>query len=54
MVPAAEYAKLLIKKLKRLISENLPPEDPYSCVGAPLKPRRPNLRAGAAAERPAE
>ncbi len=54
MVPAEEYAKLLIKKLKRLISGNLPPEDPYSYVGAPLKPRRPTLSAGAAAEPPAE
>jgi hypothetical protein len=54
MVPADEYVKLLIEKLKRVISGNQPPEDPYSYVGAPLKPRRPNLSAATAVEKPAE
>ncbi len=54
MVPPDEYLKLLIKKLKRLFSGNPPPEDPYSYVGAPRKPRRPTLSAAAVAERPDE
>jgi hypothetical protein len=55
MVPADEYVKLLLKKLKRLIGGNpQPPEDLYSCVGAPRKPRLPTLSAAAVAERPDE
>ena len=54
MVHPVEYLKLLKEKLLRLLSGNRPPEDPYSCVTAPRKPRRPTLSAAAVAERPDE
>ena len=54
MAHPVEYLKLLKEKLRCLLSGNRPPEDPYSYVGAPLKPRRPNLSASAVADRPDE
>ena len=42
----AELLKQLKRKLRR---EPEPPEDPYSYVGAPKKPRLPGRSAGAAA-----
>jgi hypothetical protein len=53
MTPPNEYLKLLVRKLKRLISGE-PPEDPYSYVTAPKRPRLPHLSAAAVAELPKE
>lgn len=42
--------KSLIAQLKRLLPKKPePPEDPYSYVGAPKKPRPPHRRASASA-----
>jgi hypothetical protein len=41
------------EKLKRLLRRPPdPPEDPYSYVGAPKKPRPPTRKAAAAEEEP--
>lgn len=48
-------ATTLLEKLKRLLRRKRePPEDPYSYVTAPKKPRPPYLSATAVAERPKE
>jgi hypothetical protein len=54
MANPLEYSRELIQKLKRLISGNpgRPPEDPYSYVTAPKRPRLPHLSAAAVAEPP--
>jgi hypothetical protein len=45
----------LLTALKRLIAgRRNPPEDPYSYVTAPKKPRPPHLSAAAVADRPEE
>jgi len=54
MAHPVEYLKRLKEKLRRLLSGNPPPEDPYSYVGALRKPRRPTLSAAAVADRPEE
>jgi hypothetical protein len=63
MASPIEYFKLVIRKLRSLVSPvdlpaapsgNSPPEDPYSYVTAPRKPRRPTLSAAAVAELPNE
>jgi hypothetical protein len=43
----------LLKQLKRIIAGwRDPPEDPYSYVTAPKKPRPPHLSAAAVVDRP--
>jgi hypothetical protein len=63
MARPIEYLKLVVKILRRLISPpdrpasqpgSQPPEDPFSYVGAPRKPRRPTFSAAAVAELPNE
>jgi hypothetical protein len=56
---AAEHSKQiylsLLTALKRLIpGRRDPPEDPYSYVTAPRKPRPPHLSAAAVVDRPEE
>jgi hypothetical protein len=56
MSAAAQYKQIclsLLATLKRLIpGRRDPPEDPYSYVTAPRKPRPPHLSAAALADRP--
>ena len=50
---AKQVPNTLLDKLKRLLTRKPePPEDPYSYVTAPKKPRPPTLSAAAVAERP--
>jgi len=45
------FMKTVLKKLERLVrKEPEPPEDPYSYVTAPTKPKPPHLSARAAAD----
>jgi hypothetical protein len=49
------FSRALKKKVKRLITRNSePPEDPYSYVTAPRRPRLPHLSAAAVADLPEE
>ena len=48
-----QYSLALLRRMKRLIpGKPEPPEDPYSYVTAPKKPRPPHLSAAAVAELP--
>ena len=49
MITLEEIKRTLLKLLGKSPE---PPEDPYSYVGAPKKPRPPHLSAAAAVERP--
>jgi hypothetical protein len=56
---AVEHSKQiylqLLTALKRMIpARRDPPEDPYSYVTAPRKPKPPHLSAAAVADRPEE
>jgi hypothetical protein len=42
----------LLQRIKRFFAKPEPPEDPYSYVGAPKKPRPPLRSAAAAVEEP--
>jgi hypothetical protein len=49
----ARYARALARGIRRLFGRAVPPpEDPYSYVTAPKKPKRPSLTAAAVAELP--
>ena len=50
-----KYSRALLRKVRSLFSgRSQPPEDPFSYVTAPGKPRPPYLRAAAVAELPDE
>jgi hypothetical protein len=48
----AKRASTAVRRLANLLWRSGPPEDPYSYVTAPKKPRPPHLSASAVAELP--